>query len=62
MEDKKDKEEFDEQAYWETITSKPEVVKLFKQRENIERKIRKLDKKSLVLYELQALMDSEQSK
>ena len=40
---------------WKNITENEEVIKLIKQREEIENKIRAIDKMALINYELEIL-------
>ena len=42
---------------WTKVTDNEEVIKLLKQREELEKKIRAIDEKALINYELEALQE-----
>ena len=47
---------------WTKVTNKEEIIKLLKQREELETKIRAIDEKALVNYELEMLQLDEPTK
>lgn len=47
---------------WTKVTNKEEIIKLLKQREELEIKIRAIDEKALVNYELEMLQLDEPPK